>query len=279
MAGVTNLTNKFAPLIDEVFAPAQVTAAGTNQNYKWDGAKTIDVTGIVTQALKDYDRGTGFGNFTSIDNTQQVLTLTKDRYFNISLDKMDEDESVLNAGNIMSAQLKEQVQPEIEAYRLDKMISGTPAGNKVVAAAKLDPTTAYAEFLKVNSKLDDAHVPQMGRVAFVTPYFYNLLKQSAFFIKASEMGQEMLKTGVLGEVDGVAIIKTHSDWLKKGTKQYQCLIAHNSVTVAPIKLQMLRVIANSELLDGSLMQGRIYYDAFVLDHKKKGLGLLEDKTA
>jgi len=279
MAGVTNLTTKFAPLIDEVFVPAQITDAGTNQNYKWDGAKTIDVTGIVTQDLADYDRGTGFGNFTSIDNTSQVLTLRKDRYFNISLDRMDEDESVLNAGNIMSAQLKEKVQPEVEAYRLAEIIDGTTAGNKITAAAKLDKTNAYEEFLRVNEKLDDALAPATGRVAYVTPAFYNLIKQSADFIKASDMGQAMLKAGVLGEVDGVQIIKTPKPWLKKGTKQYECVIVHNSVTVAPIKLQMLRVITDSELLDGTLMQGRIYYDAFVLDHKKKGIALLEDKTA
>ena len=265
-------TEKFAEKIDERFSPTTVTHAATNNDYDFVGAKTVKVTSINTVALGDYDRDKGYGAAKTIDNTVQELTMRKDRSFKIVLDKMDEEETKIRAGEVLARQKREVIDPEMEKYRLGIMLDVVTAGaNKITGAA----SKYYENFLAANEKLDDADVPKAGRVAFVTPAFLNKLKLDANFIKASDLGQQMLLKGQVGEVDGVAILATKKAWMEDNTSsatiKYDCLIAHKSATVAPVKLAEYKVITDSEDYSGTVFLGRIYYDCFVLNNKKVGL--------
>lgn len=273
---ITNLTATFADKIDERFAPATVSNAGVNMDYSWDGSKTIKVTSVTNGTMTDYDRDAGFGTPESLDNTIQDLLLTKDRKFSILLDKMDENESKVAGGEVLARQLREVVMPEIEAHRFNVMCSGVPVANEVTM--DLATQTAYEVFLDANEKLDDAFVPENGRVAFVSPKFYNLIKKDDSFIKQADIGQNIAITGMVGEIDGVAIIKTNKAWLTDGTKTFDCLIVHNIATVAPIKLADYRANTNPERYSGTLFDGRFVYDAFVLTNKANALASIEDVT-
>ena len=265
-------TEKFAEKIDERFSPTTVTHAATNNDYDFVGAKTVKVTSINTVALGDYDRDKGYGAAKTIDNTVQELTMRKDRSFKIVLDKMDEKETKIRAGEVLARQKREVIDPEMEKYRLGIMLDVVTAGsNKITGVA----SKYYENFLAANEKLDDADVPKAGRVAFVTPAFLNKLKLDANFIKASDLGQQMLLKGQVGEVDGVAILSAKKAWMEDNTSsatiKYDCLIAHKSATVAPVKLAEYKVITDSEDYSGTVFLGRIYYDCFVLNNKKVGL--------
>lgn len=265
-------TEKFAEKIDERFSPTTVTHAATNNDYDFVGAKTVKVTSINTVALGDYNRDKGYGAAKTIDNTVQELTMRKDRSFKIVLDKMDEEETKIRAGEVLARQKREVIDPEMEKYRLGIMLDVVTAGsNKITGVA----SKYYENFLAANEKLDDADVPKAGRVAFVTPAFLNKLKLDPNFIKASDLGQKMLLKGQVGEVDGVAILSAKKAWMEDNTPsttiKYDCLIAHKSATVAPVKLAEYKVITDSEDYSGTVFLGRIYYDCFVLNNKKVGL--------
>ena len=49
------------------------------------------------------------------------------------------------------------------------------------------------------------------------------------------------------------------------------MIAHPVATVAPVKLAEYKIHLDPPFLSGSLVEGRIYYDAFVLENKAKGI--------
>lgn len=272
------LTEKFADRIDERYHPISVTNAGVNQNYDWDGAQTIKVTSVGTVAMKDYDRETGYGAVASADglsNAIQVLTLTKDRYFRAKLDKMDEEESKIKGGEVLARQLREVTIPEIEAYRLQVMCKAIVTNTQAIEQTK----TVYEHFLEANEKLDEANVPQVTRVAFANPAFINALKLDPNFIKSSDLSQEMLLKGQVGQVDGVPIIKTNTAWLKDdSTNNFDCIIVDKNATVAPIKLAEYTANPKHPDFSGTVFQGRFYYDAFVLDMKKKGLVGIKKKS-
>ena len=272
------LTEKFADRIDERYHPISITNAGTNQNYDWDGAQTIKVTSVGTVAMKDYDRETGYGAVASADglsNAIQVLTLTKDRYFRAKLDKMDEEESKIKGGEVLARQLREVTIPEIEAYRLQVMCKAIVTNTQAIEQTK----TVYEHFLEANEKLDEANVPQVTRVAFANPAFINALKLDPNFVKAGDLSQEMLLKGQVGQVDGVPIIKTNTAWLKDdSTNNFDCIIVDKNATVAPIKLAEYTANPNHPDFSGTVFQGRFYYDAFVLDMKKKGLVGIKKKS-
>ena len=267
------LTEKFADRIDERYHPISVTNAGVNQNYDWDGAKTIKVTSVGTVKMQDYTRASGYGAVSDADeltNALQILTLTKDRYFRAKLDKMDEEESKIKGGEVLARQLREVTIPEIEAYRLQVMCKAITTNTQSIEQTK----TVYEHFLEANEKLDELFVPQTTRVAFASPTFINALKLDPNFIKAGDLSQEMLLKGQVGQVDGVPIIKTNAAWLKddeSGTNKFDCIIVDKNATVAPIKLAEYTANPNHPDFSGTVFQGRFYYDCFILDMKKKGL--------
>jgi hypothetical protein len=49
------------------------------------------------------------------------------------------------------------------------------------------------------------------------------------------------------------------------------MLAHPSATVAPTKLEQYKTHENPPGISGELVEGRIVYDAFVLDNKAKGI--------
>ncbi|PEM57640.1 hypothetical protein [Bacillus wiedmannii] len=266
------LTEKFAELVDERFAPMAVTSAGTNQDYDWDGAQTIKLTGVNTSEMSDYKRSGSnrYGEPKELENEIQTLTLTKDRSFTFTLDKMNEEETKMKAAEALARQLREVTVPEIETYRLKVM--GDNAGGK--GEGTLTEETVYKEFLKGNEHLDDASVPE-NRVAYFKPAALNMLKLDKNFVKECDLAQDQIRfKGQVGEVDGVAIIKA----TKKFMGEYEFIIAHASVTVAPVKLAETKVHIDPPGLSGTLVEGRFYYDAFVRNQKKDGLYAFKAKA-
>ncbi|AXK19129.1 hypothetical protein [Bacillus sp. COPE52] len=263
MATLT-LTDKFSKLVDERFAPAAVTTASTNQDYEFVGARGIKITSVNTVEMNDYKRSgdNRYGQADELTNEIQEELMKKDRSFTFTMDKMNEEESEVKVAPAIARQMREVVIPEIEAYRLAQMIAG--AGNS--EEGEITKENAYEEFLKGQEIMDDAFVPE-NRVCHGTPTFINKLKLSDNFIKASELGQEVLLKGQLGEVDGVAIIKTPKSFMNG----HDFVIAHKSATVAPVKLAETKVHLDPPGISGTLVEGRFYYDAFVLNMKKNGL--------
>ncbi|HDR7566324.1 hypothetical protein [Bacillus mycoides] len=260
MAAIT-LTEKFSSLVDERFSATAVTEASTNKDYTFEGAKGIKITSVPTVPMNDYKRSgqNRYGQADELTNDVQEEMMTQDRSFTFTLDKMNEEESEVKVAPAIARQLREVVIPEIETYRLKVMAEG--AGETATAA--LTKENVYEEFLKGQEALDNAFVPE-NRVTHFAPAVLNLIKQNDNFIKASEMGQAMLVTGQVGEIDGVAVIKTPKSFMNG----CDFIITHKSATVAPVKLAETKVHLDAPGISGSLVEGRFYYDAFVLDSKK-----------
>ena len=271
-------TELFADKIDERFTSEAVSQKIVNNDYSFVGAKTVKVTSINTVDNRDYNRNTGYGNADILQNSIQEMTLTKDRSFKMLLDKMDEDETKIKAGEVLARQLRERVIPEIEKYRFETILKSCDTTSQTVTG--LTASNAYAKFLEAQEKLNDEDVPQ-NRIAYVIPEFLTKLKKDDNFIKASDIGQNIAINGLVGMVDGVPIVRVTKKWMeaKTGTpattKKYACLVGHNSATVAPVKLAEYRVVTDSENYSGTLFLGRFYYDCFVLNNKAKGLVAIE----
>lgn len=153
---------------------------------------------------------------------------------------------------------------EIDAYRIAALVTG--AGNSV--ATEATKQNAYEVFLNMQEQLDEDKAPVGGRVALVTPAFYNKLKLDSSFLKASDLGQRMLLNGQVGEVDGVPIVKIPSSYFPAGV---HALITNPICAPSPIKLQDFKIHDNPPGINGFLVEGRIRYDCFVLTNKADGI--------
>lgn len=270
-----DLTTKFLPYVDEVFTNESKRSLLTNSDYEWTGAHSVKVYKITTSEMNDYDRvGTGsgatgsrYGAVASLGATTEEMTLKKDRSFTFAIDKLDTDETAqqLAAASALARQQREVVIPEVDKYVYGVMCTG--AGNKP-GATSLTAENIYTEILKASQALDDAEVPETSRVLLVTPATYLLMKQCKDITMETEMGTDMRLKGVVSNLDGASVVKVPASRLPEN---FGFLLAHPSATVAPVKLDEYKIHQDPPGISGSLVEGRICYDAFVLENKKKAL--------
>lgn len=211
-----------------------------------------------------------YGTPAELDNNKTDYTLTKDRGFTFTIDKGNAQETVgvMEAGKALAREQDEVVVPEIDAYRLAAIVAAAIANGGSPTAAVLTNSTAYAAFLAMTEYFADNKVPTSNLISFVSPHFYTLIKEDSNFVKASELGQQMLINGQVGEVDGVKIVRIPSIYLPVNTDFVGC---HPMATVAPKKLEDYKIHDNPPGISGSLVEGRVIYDAFVLKSKGKAV--------
>lgn len=260
-----NLAEKYSTKVDERFTLASLTESAVNNDYDWNGVKTIKVYSIDTVALGDYSREglNRFGEANELGDTVKEYVLSQDKAFTFTIDKGNDMEQmgVKNSGKALRREVDEQVIPAVDMYRLAKMVAGAGTSDVKVISKE----NAYEAFLDANATLTENKVPLTGRIAFVNPITYKFLKLDDSFIKASDIAQSMLITGQVGMVDGVAIILVPASYLPEGVN---FIVTHKVATVAPKKLEEYRTHIDPPGISGILAEGRIIHDAFVLEKKK-----------
>lgn len=274
------LTTKYAPQTDELFKAESKISLLTNTDFDWTGAHAIKIYKLSTAPMNDYSRNrdsatvnedsaetlSRYGKLLDLSATTEELLLKHDRSFIFNIDRLDEDETQgqLEAGTALARELREVVVPEVDANVYTVMTSG--AGNTPSPAA-LTAKNIYPSLLAASQALDDAEVPETERVLVVTPATYALLKQAAEFDN-TEIGAEMRARGVVAMLDGAAVVKVPAVRLPE---KFGFMLAHPSATVAPVKLEDFGIHNDTPLSSGTIVTGRVCYDAFVLDNKKSGI--------
>lgn len=267
------LATQFKPYVDEQFTKESKLSLITNKDFDWTGAHSVKVYKISTSPMNDYDRnGTGanasrFGEVKDLDATTEEFTLTRDRSFTFAVDKLDSDETkrTMQASAALARQNREVVIPEIDAYVYGKIVAG--AGT-TATAEELTSENIFDKILTANNALDDACVPESGRCLVVTPTTYFLMKRANDIVMNTDLGQDMRLKGVIANLDGCAVIKVPAARLPK---DFGFMVVHPCATVAPVKLEDYRIHQDPPGISGDLVEGRICYDAFVLDNKKKAI--------
>lgn len=269
-----DLVTKFQPYVDEQFTTESKKSLLTNNDLTWTGAHTIKVYKINTSQMNDYDRdGTNgdnwsrYGTVASLDATTEEMTLTRDRSFTFAIDKLDTDETAqqLAGATALVRQNREVVIPEVDSYVYGVMAD--KAGHKP-EAVELTADNIYGHILAASEALDDAEVPETGRVLVVSPSVYAMLKKSPDITLDSDVGQDQRLRGVIAILDGASVLKVPAVRLPEN---FGFMLCHPSATVAPVKLEDYTVHENPPGISGSLVEGRIVYDAFVLDNKVKAI--------
>lgn len=268
------LVTRFLPYVDEMFTTESKKSILTNQDLTWTGAHTVKVYKVTTASMEDYGRnGPASGNWSrygaiqGLDATTEEFTLRKDRSFTFTIDKLDKDETgdQLAAASALARQIREVVIPEVDTYVYGIMTAN--AGHKPAAVA-LTKENIYLEIIKANNALDNAEVPETGRVIVVTPDVYILMKQCKDITMETDIGNDLRLKGVISNLDGCNVVKVPAKRLPEG---FGFMVAHPCATVAPTKLEDYKTHQDPPGISGELVEGRICYDAFVLENKTKAI--------
>ena len=134
----------------------------------------------------------------------------------------------------------------------------------------------YEAITAASVVLDEAEVPEEGRYILVTPEVLRLMKLNNTLAVNEDIGKELRQKGAVAMLDGAAIIKVLSKRMPEG---FKFLYGHPMAAAAPVKLADYKIHKDPPGLSGSLVEGRINYDAFVLDNKVNALYLYSTKVA
>lgn len=268
------LVTKYLPYVDELFTKESKISILTNKDFSWTGAHTVKVYKITTAEMNDYGRSgpsegnwSRYGKVQGVDATTEELTLKKDRSFTFAVDKLDNDETggALAGASALARQVREVTIPEVDTYVYSIMTAG--AGYKP-AAQELTSENIYTAITDAGTALDNADVPETGRVLVVTPDVYLLMKRCKDITMETDIGNDMRLRGVIANLDGASVVKVPKNRLPK---DFGFMLAHPVATVAPTKLENYKIHQDPPGISGELVEGRICYDAFVLDNKAKAI--------
>lgn len=271
-----NYAAKYSQQVDERFKLGALTSSLVNYAFEWLGVSTVKVYSMPTAAMGDYttEGASRYGTPEELGNEVQEMTLAKDRAFTFTIDKKSEDDTMgtMEAGAALRRQIDEVVIPEIDTYRIAKLVAGADAGN-IVKDTAVTKANAYEKFLAVQEILDNKKVPTGGRICICTPGYYNMLKLDEAFTKKGDMATQIAINGLVGEVDGVYFVKAPKSYFPE---KVNFIITNPIVMPSPIKLAEYKIHDDAPGISGYLVEGRVRYDAFVLNKKKDAIGVCED---
>ena len=113
-----------------------------------------------------------------------------------------------------------------------------------------------------SAALSDKLVPMENRAMWIGETDFVKFKLADVVMGGAQLNAEAVKRGFRGTIDGIAVITVPDAYIPSNCG---FIMKYKGATVDPVKLKMLRVQKDPMGIDGDVLEGRIMYDAFVLD--------------
>ena len=178
IANSIGLASRYLPILDEIYKAGSKTAVldTVQDRVRWDDdARTFYLFETDMVGLGDYDRNNGYvrGDVTS---QWRAYTPQWDRARQFMVDVADNMESMSMAfGTLAGEFMRTKVIPETDALRFAAYANGAASANKATENLSTSSAT-IAAIDDATAALDDAEVPYEGRILFVNPTVYKLIK-------------------------------------------------------------------------------------------------------
>lgn len=269
----------------------------SNPQVQFINAQTIKLPVITLSGYKDHNRqGTGF-NTGTLANSWEPKKLEHDRDIEFAVDPMDVDETnlALSIANITNQFEEQQAIPEKDSYRFSKLYA--QAASYAANGAVVDTTTTLTAanvldwFDTQMAAMDDAGVPEEGRILYLTSAVRKLLKNAQGITRTLSVGAAGVIDRTVHSIDDVTLrtvpsarFKTAYDFTNGCTpaatsKQINTMLVHPSCVVSRDKYSYIQVFTpghDSRTADKYLYQNRYFTDTFLLQQKAPGIAVNAD---
>lgn len=265
-----NLATKYSDKIATIFTKESFLKGKTNESYDFTGAKTLKIYTPQTVPENDYVRSgmNRYGEPTEMQDTVQEMVMSQDKGFALTIDKGNnlDQMNTKGAGKMLQLQLKERSIPTADKYALSQWVKF--AGKVAGVSDKLTKSTVTEAVADAVQYFDDHLVPEDGRYLGVSGEVFKFLKLAPEWIGVDKLGEKSLGKGVIGEVQGMKVVKIPTSYL-----QTDCYFVawYKGSVMFPYKISDAKYHTDPPGLSGDLLEGRHYYDAFVLGAKADGV--------
>lgn len=302
---VVNYAEKFEPLLQEKYA-AESKSEGLTTNssqVRFSGAQTIEVPTVKLGGYGAHDRTTAGFNSSAFSSSYTPYKLAWDRDVEFFIDPMDIDETnqALSIANIQNTFEEDVAIPERDKYRFSKLYQEAVKYGVTPDTTALTTANILTKFDDMMEAMDEAEVKEEGRILYVTPAVYKLLKTAEGIQRTIEISGKNQKDAnrIIHSLDDVEIVKVPSSRMKSAYEdtgtgvdlaytatstavQINMILVEPSCVLAVDKYAYIRTFSpgsDSRTADGYIYQNRKYGDLFLIEAKKAGVAICADAAA
>ena len=249
---------------------AALRSTENDKRYRWTGANTIEVPTLSTTGRVDASRDTISVAARNFNNTWTPLTLKNHRKWSTLVHPMDIDET-------------NQVASIQNITKVSKIYADWTAASGAGDTTAVTVDNILTLFDSYMTAMDEANVPAVGRILYVTPPINAMLKEAKQIARTIQNGDTAVNRAVesLDEVKiekvPSALMKTvydFSEGYKDGlsTKQIHMLLIHPSAVITPEKYAFAQLDEPSAGSEGKWVYfEESYEDVFVLAKHKDAI--------
>lgn len=288
---VYEYAESFTNLLQEKYAKHLCSDALTKSNPQitFLNTQTIKLPRITLSGYKDHTRTPGF-NAGTMANDWEPKKLEHDRDIEFFIDPMDIDETnlTLSIANIQNTFEEEQAIPEKDSYRYSKLHAELTAFGGRIDSTVITAAVFLDAFDEEMSRMDEAGVPEEGRLIYVTPAMNKIVKKAEGLQRVVDISTPSTLNRKVHSIDDVEIkmvpsarMKTRYDFTDgcvpaADAKQINWILIHPTCVVCRDKYSYIKVFTpgtDSRTADGYLYQNRNFGDLFLLERKVEGCAM------
>lgn len=288
---VYDYATTFTNLLQQKYAKELCSDALTKSNLgvKFINAQTIKLPRMAVSGYKDHTRTPGF-NTGTMSNDWEAKKLTHDRDVEFWIDPMDIDETnlTLSVANIQNTFETEQAIPEKDSYRFSKLHAELTLFSGRIDTTVITASNFLEAFDEEMARMDEAGVPEEGRMLYVTPTMKKIVKEAEGIQRTMSIMTPSSINRNVHSLDDVTIkmvpaarMKTKYNFTEgcvaaSDAGQINWILIHPSCVVCRDKYSYIKLFTpgtDSRTADGYLYQNRNYGDLFLLEKKIEGCAM------
>lgn len=258
-----------------------------NSIYKVIDAKTIKIPVITTGGRNDGNRDSITGFSRNVDNDWETKILANHREWSTLLHPQDVNQTnmVLSIQNATKVMNETQKFPEMDAYCVSKIHTDAVAQGVTDDNTALTVNNVLTVFDSYMEAMDNARVPQTGRILYVTPAVKTLIKQAKDIVRNINVdNNSTILNRNISRIDEVEITSVPSDLMKtvynftngwavgETAKQINMLLIHPVAVLTPVSYSFASMEAPSAHSKGKyLYYEESFEDVFILNQRKNAI--------
>lgn len=266
---VINLHERYEKQIITQYTKESVISGKTSKEYNFDGVKGIHISTPLTIPLVDYKRSglQRYGETTEMGDRIQFLEMRQDKSFSLSIDKGNQSDQqyIKEAGRVMKLQQAEQVVPLIDRYSISEYCKNAGIIKGMATPSKANVVSSIFD---METAMTNSLIPTGDRYMYIGGTIYNMVRLSTELIRTETFAKEDFEKGVVGMIANFKVVLIPDNYLPAGV---HFLATHKRSVLQPVKLHDAKIHTDPPGISGALLEGRYYFDAFVLGERANGV--------
>ena len=194
--------------------------------------------------------------------------MSQDKSFNIAIDKGNnsDQQMIKKAGRVMAQQVRERFVPYCDTHTVKKWAQGS--GHTIELPETVDGDVLIDALVDAETYFDNNFVPTGDRQVAVRFSDLGKIRKAERWKNLEKQTDKYLVNGDFTKFNTLKVFGMPDRWFPENVR---ALCFYGDAVLAPMKIKDLRQKNDSENVDGVLLLGRFYFDAFVIGARCDGV--------